>query len=81
MTPEPCTDRTGTWQHLSADLYDDPSGDGGRIGLTLCSTPADPVGASDQAAVDVAYEMYLSDMLVRVADLPPCEACRRAAGR
>ncbi|MEU4426178.1 hypothetical protein AB0F81_36625 [Actinoplanes sp. NPDC024001] len=79
MTPEPCTDRDGLRRHLSVNLYDDPSGDGGRIGHTLCSTPGNVVGASDQAAVDVAYDMYLSDMHVSVAQLPPCDECRRAA--
>lgn len=79
MTPEPCTDRDGTRRHLSVDLYDDPGGDGGRIGLTLCSTRSNPVGASDQDAVDIAYDMHLSDMYVTVAELPPCEECQRAA--
>ena len=79
MTPEPCTDRDGARRHLSVDLQDDPSGDGGRIGLTLCSTRAVPVGAKDQSAVDVAYDLHLSDVHVTVADLPSCEECRRAA--
>jgi hypothetical protein len=79
MTPEPCTDRDGRLRHLSVNLYDDPGEYGGRIGRTLCSTESAYVGASDQSAVDVAYDHFLSDMHVRVADLPPCERCSRAA--
>lgn len=64
---------------MAVDLHDDPSGDGGRIGLTLCSIQSNVVSALDQYAVDVAYDMHLSDMWVKVAELPPCEACQRAS--
>jgi hypothetical protein len=79
MKPELCTDRDGTRRHLSVGLYDDPCDDGGRIGFTLCSTESNRVSASDQGAIDAAYDLHLSDMYVRVADLPPCEECQRAA--
>ena len=79
MESQACTDLAGTRRHLSVDLYDDPSGDGGQIGLTLCSTRGHPTGAVDQQAVDVAYDMFLSDVWVDVATLPPCEECERLA--
>jgi hypothetical protein len=70
---------SGTRRHLSVNLRDDPSEDGGRIGLTLCSTESNPVSALDQQAVGVAYDMWLSDVYVEVAELPPCDECQRAA--
>jgi len=77
MTPRPCTD--GTLRHLSVDLDDAPGGDGGETGYTLCSTPERPVWASDQFAISVAYDMYLSDTYVDIAALPPCAECLRVA--
>ncbi|MEO3771306.1 hypothetical protein [Micromonospora sp. B9E7] len=77
MTPRACTD--GTLQHLSVDLDDAPGGDGGKTGLTLCSAPERPVWSSDQWAIDVAYEMHLSDTRVDIAALPPCAECLRVA--
>lgn len=79
MTPQLCTDLAGLWRHLSVDLHADPSEDGGRIGLTLCSTPGHIVSASDQQAIDVGYDMFLSDVRVDVARLPPCHECERVA--
>ena len=79
MTPQLCTDLAGRRRHLSVDLYDDPGEDGGRIGLTLCSTPGHIVSASDQQAIDVGYDMFLSDVRVEVATLPPCNECERVA--
>jgi hypothetical protein len=80
MTPEFCTDLGGVLRHLSVDLDDDPGEDGGRIGLTLCSTTGHVVSASDQQAIDVGYDMFLSDVSVDVATLPPCVECERVAG-
>jgi hypothetical protein len=81
MTPQPCTDLAGTRRHLSVDLYDDPGEDGGRIGLTLCSTAGRIVSASDQQAIDVGYDMFLSDVQVDVATLPPCDECEHVAAK
>jgi hypothetical protein len=80
MTPQICTDLGGMLRHLSVDLHDDPGEDGGRIGLTLCSTLGRIVSASDQQAMDVGYDMFLSDVSVDVATLPPCDECERVAG-
>jgi hypothetical protein len=77
MTPRSCTD--GTSRHLSVDLDSVPGPDGGETGLTLCSTPERPVWGTDQSAIDVAYEMYLSDTHVNIAALPPCAQCLRIA--
>jgi hypothetical protein len=77
MTPRPCTD--GTLRHLSVDLDDAAGGDGGETGLTLCSAPERPVWGSDQWAIDIAYDLYLTDTYVDIAALPPCVECLRVA--
>lgn len=77
MTPRPCTD--GTLRHLSVDLDDAAGGDGGETGLTLCSAPERPVWGRDQWAIDIAYDMHLSDTCVDIAALPPCVECLRVA--
>ncbi|PRY31917.1 hypothetical protein [Pseudosporangium ferrugineum] len=77
MTPRPCTD--GTLRHLSVDLDDAPGGDGGMTGYTLCSSPERHIWGTDQWAIDVAYDMYLSDTCIDIASLPPCEECLRVA--
>ncbi|TDC67089.1 hypothetical protein E1258_00855 [Micromonospora sp. KC207] len=77
MTPRPCTD--GTLRHLSVDLDDVAGGDGGETGLTLCSAPKRPVWGSDQWAINIAYDMHLSDTCVDIAALPPCVQCLRVA--
>ncbi|MEJ3749115.1 hypothetical protein WEI85_38365 [Actinomycetes bacterium KLBMP 9797] len=77
MTPRPCTD--GTLRHLSVDLDYAAGGDGGETGLTLCSAPERPVWGSDQWAINIAYDMHLSDTCVDIAALPPCVECLRVA--
>jgi hypothetical protein len=77
MTPRLCTD--GTFRHLSVDLDDAAGGDGGETGLTLCSAPERPVWGSDQWAINIAYDMHLSDTCVDIAALPPCMECLRVA--
>ncbi|PWK31207.1 hypothetical protein [Actinoplanes xinjiangensis] len=78
MTPRPCTD--GTLRHLSVALEDAPGEDGGSIGLTLCSAPGRPVWGHDQWAIDIAYDMHLTDTRVDITTLPACAECLRVAG-
>ena len=77
MTPRPCTD--GKLRHLSVDLDDAPGGDGGQTGLTLCSAPERPVWGDDQWAINIAYDLHLSDTSVDISALPPCAECLRVA--
>ncbi|MFC0042204.1 hypothetical protein [Actinomadura rayongensis] len=64
---------------MDLDLDDTPGADGGEKGLTLCSTPERPVWGSDQWAIDIAYNLHLSDTCVDIAALPPCAECLRVA--
>ncbi|MFJ6198251.1 hypothetical protein [Micromonospora sp. NPDC092111] len=61
------------------DLDDAAGGDGGKTGLTLCSAPERPVWGSDQWAINIVYDMHLSDTCVDIAALPPCGECLRVA--
>ncbi len=86
--PEPCTTESRRRRHYSTDLHPGRHAPRrpGRSGRTLCG-----LGGRDEERANAPYrvfneETYVYDLVprtkqVRVADLPACRLCEKAAAK
>lgn len=78
-TPEPASSWSHRKRHLSDSLRPDQES-GGKYGTALCHSAGNPVYVYDQQAQDTLADRYSGKpWSKRIADLPACKKCERAA--